>query len=332
MNQAKSLYAPFFRWAKRRGLILTNPMVEFELPTSKGIARERVPPEVEELTLLLRTAVDVVPDVAPLLSVGAVTGMRRGELVGVRRSDVAWDHLRITVAIAISERGTVKGTKTRRERNFHVDPQTMAMLQRHCDQMDERAAILGARIQPAAFLFSLEPDCSSPMPPDYVTRRVAVLKDHLGIPDKRPETTRLEDQALQLRRQAPNPRPRGKPGPLPNGGLSFNEIGRRLGRSGRWATLAVASAERREASFVRDLNFSFDGSILALRKFTSSELLDAGFNISMVATRQGHGPQVLMKHYAKARQSADRRAAEHLGRAVHGPPLEEALGVSEDTP
>jgi hypothetical protein len=62
----------------------------------------------------------------------------------------------------------------------------------------------------------------------------------------------------------------------------------------------------------------FDGSILALRKFTSSELLDAGFNISMVAQRQGHGPQVLVKHYAKARRSADRKAAEHLGRVVHG--------------
>ncbi len=59
---------------------------------------------------------------------------------------------------------------------------------------------------------------------------------------------------------------------------------------------------------------------IALRKFTSSELLDAGFNISMVAQRQGHGPQVLAKHYAKRRRSADRKAAEHLGRVVHGAP------------
>jgi hypothetical protein len=62
----------------------------------------------------------------------------------------------------------------------------------------------------------------------------------------------------------------------------------------------------------------FDGSVIALRKFTSSELLDAGFNISAVAQRQGHGPQVLIKHYAKGRPSADRRAAEHLARVVYG--------------
>ena len=66
------------------------------------------------------------------------------------------------------------------------------------------------------------------------------------------------------------------------------------------------------------LGHAFDGSILALRKFTSTELLDAGFNVSMVAQRQGHGPEVLVKHYAKARQSADRKAADHLGRVVHG--------------
>jgi intergrase/recombinase len=81
---------------------------------------------------------------------------------------------------------------------------------------------------------------------------------------------------------------------------------------------AVASAQRREAALERGLSFEFDGSTKALRKFTSSELLDAGFNISMVAQRQGHGPQVLIKHYAKSRKSADRRAADHLGKVVHG--------------
>jgi hypothetical protein len=33
LNQAKALYAPFFRWAKRRGMTLHNPMLDFEMPT-----------------------------------------------------------------------------------------------------------------------------------------------------------------------------------------------------------------------------------------------------------------------------------------------------------
>jgi hypothetical protein len=44
------------------------------------------------------------------------------------------------------------------------------------------------------------------MPPDYVTRRVALLKEHLGIADKRAETIALEDEALRLFRSSPGPR------------------------------------------------------------------------------------------------------------------------------
>lgn len=64
----------------------------------------------------------------------------------------------------------------------------------------------------------------------------------------------------------------------------------------------------------------FDGSIVALRKFTSSELLDARFHITMVAQRHDHGPQVLVKHYAKGRRSTHREAAEPLGQVLRGRP------------
>ena len=101
--------------------------------------------------------------------------------------------------------------------------------------------------------------------------------------------------------------------------MSFREIGETLERSERWASLAVASAERREKAEAEGLtHLRFDGSILGLRKFTWSELLDAGFNVGVVAERQGHGPQVPTRHYSKSRASSDQRAAEHLGRVVHG--------------
>ncbi|MGH9068643.1 MAG: tyrosine-type recombinase/integrase [Acidimicrobiales bacterium] len=316
LNHAKSLYAPFFRWAKRRGIVLRNPMAEFELPTSTQVVQRRIPPEIDQLGLLLGTAVEVVPDVAPVLALGAVTGMRRGELVGIRRSRIDWSGATITVDTAVSETRQLKGTKTRTERTFAVDGETLAMLEHHCQDMDERAAAVGSTIDPDPFLFSLALDCSAPMPPQYLTKRVAVLKGYLGIEDKRPATIALEDKALRLYRQAPATRPAGRPGPKPQGGLTYKEIGDRLGRTEWWASLAVRAAERREQARATAAP-DFDGSVLALRKFTSSELLDAGFNVSMVAERQGHGPQVLTRHYAKSRRSADRLAAEHLGRVVH---------------
>lgn len=319
LNQAKSLYVPFFRWAKRRGMTTQNPMAEFQMPTSTFRSQERTPPEVEELSLLLATAVTKTPDIAPLLVLGAVTGIRRGEMVGIPMSAVAWRKKQITIASAISSSGKVKATKTRQSRTFHIDADTIAMLKRHCDQMSKKAADAGTELAADAFLFSLSPDCSTPMPPDHLTKRVAVLKGYLGIEDKHADTVALEDEALRLRRSTPPSRPAAKPGPLPGGGMSYREIGVTLGRSERWASLAVAAAERRELTqaSARE-NLTFDGSILALRKFTSSELLDAGFNVSMVAQRQGHGPQVLTRHYSKSRASSDKRAAEHLGRVVHG--------------
>lgn len=317
LNQAKSLYMPFFRWARKRGLTLRNPMAEFQLPTSTFVSPERIPPEVDELTALLAAAVEVVPEVAPVLALGAVTGMRRGELVGLRRSRVRWEERRLTVDASV-DGIRVKGTKTRRERSLYIDDATIAMLRRVCDEQDERALVVGAQLVADPFIFTLALDGSTPMPTDYLTRRVAKLKLHLGIEQKRPTTVALENEALRLFRQEPLARPAGRRGPKPSGAMSYSEIGTRLDRSEYWAIKAVAAATEREAATKRNQKFDFDGSILALRRFTSSELLDSGFNISMVAQRQGHGPQVLTKHYAKGRRSADRRAAEHLGRVVHG--------------
>ncbi|MDP9441089.1 MAG: tyrosine-type recombinase/integrase [Actinomycetota bacterium] len=316
LNQAKSLYAPFFRWAKARRIITRNPMAEFQLPTSTYVSRERVPPEVAELSLLLHEAVEVAPEIAPLLVLGAVTGMRRGELVGLRRSRIRWDERRLVVDTAMSGK-RVKSTKTRKERSLFLDDATITMLRRHCDEVDERAQLVGATLDPDPFVFTLALDGSEPLAPDYVTKRVAVLKERLGIEDKKPATMAREDEALRLFRQPSSPRPAGVTGPAPRGGMSLRQIGEAFGRSERWAAAAVASATRREAAGRRGLSLSFDGSILALRKFTSTELLDAGFNVSMVAQRQGHGPQVLVRHYSKSRRSSDRKAADHLGHLIH---------------
>lgn len=315
MKAALNLYRPFFRWAKRRRIISRSPLTDFELPKSKYVAKPRIPPEIDQLCLLLATAVEHTPDVAPVLTLAAVTGMRRGELVAVRRSGL--DPMRGTlyVGTAADVVGT-KLTKTRTSRHVSLDNQTVDMLQRHNKAMDERAALFDVEVAVDAFIFSLEADCSERMAPAYVTRQVAILKDLLGIPDKRPETIMLEDEALRLFR-GPADRPPGRPGPRSKGSMSYPEIGRRLGRSSKWAFNAVASAQRRETAAERDDLDSFDGSILGLRKFTSSELLDSGFNVSAVAERQGHGPQVLTKHYSKTRRSADRKAADHLGRLVH---------------
>jgi hypothetical protein len=125
------------------------------------------------------------------------------------------------------------------------------MLLRHCAHMDERAELCGLKVATDAFVFSLALDCSAPMPPDHVTKRVALLKEHLAIANKRPEMIALEDEALRLYRQPPKQRRAGQAGRSPAGGMSYEAIGEQLGRSERWATLAVASAKRRSCPGAR---------------------------------------------------------------------------------
>lgn len=301
-------------------------MVGFELPTSTHVAREIVPPEVEEVALLLSTAFKVVPDVAEVLVLGATTGMRRGELVGIRASALQLDKQQLRVMTAVSGK-RVKATKTRTERDVALDEETAAMLARILERSHEVAAFVGVPLTADPYLFSHAADSSTPMSPDYLTSRVAVLKGHLGIENKQLATLAAEDEALRLYRGEPTPRPKGKTGPKPNGGMSFAAIGKALGRSERWASVAVATARRREAASANGAR-RFEGSVLALRKFTSSERLDAGFSAAAVAQRQGHGPQVLVKHYGKRRLSADRKAAEHLARVVHrGNPAPQATRI-----
>ena len=318
MKEGVKLYKPFFRWAKRRGIVRRSPLADFELPKSSHVPKRRTPPEVEQVALILATAVEHTPDIAPLLTLAAVTGMRRGELVAVRRRSVRWGKGVLYVDEATDVQG-VKHTKTDIVRDVSLDDDTLDMLQRVDDQLVERAAAqLGIDLSGDAFLFSREPDASKPLHPEYMTRQLAKVKDLLGVPDKHPETIAMEDDALHLFREGDGqPRPPGRTGPRPKGALSYKEIGRRLGRSERWAWAAVRAAERREAAADRGDVEWFDGSLLGLRKFTSSELLDSGFNIAIVAERQGHNPQVLAKHYTKSRRSADRKAATHLGQLIH---------------
>lgn len=321
MNQAKALLSGAFKWARRTGKVLNNPMLGFQLPKSSYVPKEKLPPEAPDISTILNAAHEYTPDIAPVLTLAATTGARLGELLALRVNDVDWDRGTISVWAATHVDGSLKSPKrSQHRRHVPVDEATLDVLRRQADDMAERAGLIGVPLAPEPFLFSDEPDCSAPMKPGVVTRRLGVLKGYLGAEDKRPATVALEDEALRLRRSGQVDRS-GRPGPRPVGGaaMSYDDIAKALGRTQMWARRACDAALRREQGGQGgkvDFNLSFNG----LRKFTSSELLDAGFNISVVAQRQGHGTQVLAKHYSKARESAQRKAAEYLGQVVHGGP------------
>jgi integrase len=327
MNQAKALLSGAFKWARRTGKVLHNPMVGFQLPKSSYVPTEKLPPEAADVSLILNAALEHTPDIAPVLALAATTGARLGELVALRCSDVDWDRQTLWVRAATDLDGSLKSPKrAQHRREVPLDQGTLAVLHRQVEQMNDRAALISVPMAADPFFFSDEADCAAPMHPVRVTKRLQVLKGHLGVEDKRPQTVALENEALRLRYSGAVNR-LGRPGPAPIGGaaMSYADVAKALGRSQMWARRACDAALRRESAASRgrlNFNLSFNG----FRKFTSSELLDAGFNISVVAQRQGHGPQVLAKHYSKARMSARRKAADHLGRVVYGPEGDASTG------
>lgn len=175
--------------------------------------------------------------------------MRRGELAGLRRDRLRFDRNEIIVDTAVNDAGgtiVIKATKTKQSRVVSLDNGTIEMLSEHLHQMDDRAERCAVDIANDAFVFSLDPSCAEPMRPEFMTRRMRLLRKALGI-----------------------------------------------GRG------------------------DFDATILAMRKWTSTELMDAGFNPSAISERQGHTVQVMLHHYSSRRRSADRAAADHLGQRVH---------------
>ena len=100
---------------------------------SSRAAEIHSPPSLTEVRAYMQAATEVVPDIAPALVLAAVTGMRRGELVRLRRSRLLPEHGKVTVDSSIGGDGV---TPTRRVRDVALDPTTMAILVGHSAAMD----------------------------------------------------------------------------------------------------------------------------------------------------------------------------------------------------
>ncbi len=91
------------------------------------------------------------------------------------------------------------------------------MLTRVCEQQDELAAEAGSSLVADPFLFSLALDGSQPMPPDHLTKRVAILKEHLGIAQKSAETIARETKRSGCSASRRRPAQRGAAVPSRSG-------------------------------------------------------------------------------------------------------------------
>ncbi|HEX6391963.1 MAG TPA: site-specific integrase [Acidimicrobiales bacterium] len=182
------------RW---RWLSPPNPASEARAPALAP--DERVPPTPEEARSLALAVSKENPDLAALIFVDATTGMRRGEICGLRFCDVDFESASATIwwrcsdlpkdqTAALEGTGNVvkvfpsgvvmlSATKNKKRRRFALDPITLAVLIEQKARAESRCEALGVELASDAFVWSQVADHSEPWRPNRVSGAFTALRN-----------------------------------------------------------------------------------------------------------------------------------------------------------
>jgi integrase len=145
-----------------------------------GPGRAIVSPPVEDVLAILEAATRSRSELASLLFVAATTGLRRGELCGLRWSDVDLDSGTMLVERGVVQfRGetVVKAPKSDRSRRLSIDDATVARLREHLALSEGRWAV-----NSDGYIWSHYPGNTQPISPSSVTRFFMRMRDQCDLP------------------------------------------------------------------------------------------------------------------------------------------------------
>lgn len=106
-----------------------------------------------------------------LWHLAAMTGMRRGELLGLRWADIDFDARRVSVRqalISVAYVLTITTPKSHSARVIDIDPETVEVLRRHRKLQDSEREVAGAEFQERGTLFGKAN--GAPIHPDIVSQ------------------------------------------------------------------------------------------------------------------------------------------------------------------
>jgi len=175
--------------AERWGWIHRNPAV---LATPPKIVRHEIrpPSPVDVARLLAEAEAEGVPT-ALAVRLAALTGARRGEVCGLRWSDVDLDAGALVIRRAVVEiqrRISVKDTKTHQVRRLALDDATLALLCARRRTQAKTALELGVPLGDEAYVCSEHPAGIEPLHPSLFSGRFRRVARRVGLPK-----TRLHD-------------------------------------------------------------------------------------------------------------------------------------------
>lgn len=191
-----AMVRPAFQHAVIEGLLDTNPAALARLPELPP--PDPRPPTPDVVGAVLLAAVEDAPELARLVRVQAVTGMRRGEICALRRSDVDLDHLAVrkTHAIGEGQKGSYeKPTKTRARGAIAIDAGTAGALKMQIDAVTARADELEVELVPDPYIFGWSPDGSTWWTPNSVTKTFAKVR--ATVAKTRPEAAAVKLKHLR---------------------------------------------------------------------------------------------------------------------------------------
>jgi integrase len=168
------------RFGRKKKIVRRNIAKDASPPPLDRV--EATAPTLEQVEDIIAAARATDSMLATIITVTALTGVRRGELCGLRWSDVNGDVL--TIARSVYEVGDgsmgVKQPKTRQTRRIGLDPVTMYALQHYRASVEALADDLDLDLPPDAYIFSISPQGTEPLRPGLVTERYARVAKAVG--------------------------------------------------------------------------------------------------------------------------------------------------------
>lgn len=190
-RKVRTVLSSVMSYAVAMEYLETNSVMKVPPPELEPAAR--VAPTLTETGRILIAAEEVDPDFHTFLWVAAEEGGRRGEILGLRWSDV--DFARDTITIRSVVSAGIDGvqvrnrTKTKRERTIAISQITRAKLIEHRRVTQERLAAAGLpdTVPAEAFVFSGGAGSrrtlidGQPWRPDSTSRRFRRIKEQAGV-------------------------------------------------------------------------------------------------------------------------------------------------------
>ena len=161
------------RQAERWGMVPAS-VARNATPPRVPVKPLTIPPPERVRELIQAAAQSRTPEMSTVITVAALTGMRRGELAGLRWSDIDWQGSSLTVHRSVWQTNDGWGTKdpkTHQIRRLVLGEHAMAVLAGRKKRVDDAVSLAETNLAEDAYVFSDALDGARPVMPNTLTNR-----------------------------------------------------------------------------------------------------------------------------------------------------------------